>query len=208
MGAILLALSFSTHEMMLFPVAILCVVAGLLNFSKYWKPILICIGVAALLSSAELLVYSILKGDALARIHTSLGGANLEGISESGFSTLGFYLWPIGLLLNLKPFGMALGLLLVGGAICWRRLSETERVLYIITFCTWAWFGWGSISPFEYRPLWRQTHYYGPVAVGLTVLLPGIGGRIFETRPWMGKLLFSGLLVTLFCQRGGWLMGT
>jgi hypothetical protein len=194
-GAVVMALSFVTHEIMLYPVGILCMVAVLTNFNEYWKPVLVCITSAALLTSTEFVAYGALLDDPLARLHTAAGGAGQSEIAPGG---LKYFLWPLQLLFNLKPFAGSLGLVLAGGLLCLRRFSETERILFLSMAITWAWFGWGSMNPTQFKPLFHNTHYWGPVVIGVLGLLPGLTERLFGARPVMGKLVLAGLFALSF----------
>jgi hypothetical protein len=58
----------------------------------------------------------------------------------------------------------------------------------------WGWLGYGSQVPCEYKPLYRQFHYYSPLVLGVAVLLPRALAIAFSERSRMAIVIVAGAL--------------
>jgi hypothetical protein len=184
-GAIVLALAFMTHEIMMFYVGLLCVMCLVFDRRTYLRPVLWCAGSAILFLAAEALVYQLWLGDPLARWKVSAG--TTVGVApgvdpDVGLSGLGFYLWPLRNLVFAKHFGIDWLILVICGAIAWPRFSLSQKILLATTVSTFVWLGYGTQVPWKYMPFYRQYHFYNPLTLGIAALLPFTIGYALEQR--------------------------
>ena len=145
-----------------------------------------CVVVSAALFAVEAMIYAAWLGDPLARLkaaaNTTAHAAG--GIDPDGQMTnVAFLLWPLQNLVYCKQFGFTLGALFAFGAAAWRRLSLEDRILVTTTLLVWAWLGYGSQVPWDYKPLYRQFHYYSPLVLGIAVVLPRALAIALPERP-------------------------
>ena len=177
LGAPLLAIGFLTHEVSFYCVAMICLVALAFDWRRFWGPVLACVAVSGCAFLAECLAYQVLLGDPLARFRmaaqSNLGSMTVGYDPDVGIGGWDFYAWPIKNLFFCKCFGFDLIALLVTGIVAWKRLSTEQRVLFASTFLIWLWLGYGTLVPWEYKPLYRQFSYYQPLTLGIAALLPG-----------------------------------
>jgi len=176
LGALLLGLGFLTHEISFFYIALFSFVAVAIEPRRFWRPVLCCVIVSAALLTIESVAYAAWLGDPLARFktaaHTTTRGAT-HGLDPDGLMTnVAFLLWPLQNLLYCKQFGVTLGAFFLFGAVTWQKLSQDQRILLATTLATWAWLGYGSQVPWDYKPLYRQFHYYSPLVLGIASGLP------------------------------------
>jgi hypothetical protein len=189
-GAVLLALGFSAHENSFFYVALFCLIALAFDRRRFWRPVALCVVASAIAVGAEALVYDRLLGDPLARLNTAAAAtSNLDaGVDESsGLTGVRFFTWPIQTLVISKQFGFDLIALLAAGIIAWCRFTQEQRILFATTFAVFAWFGYGSVVPWEYKPLYRQFHYYNCLTFGTVALLPGALGHALPGRSALAR---------------------
>ena len=185
LGAVLLGLGFLTHEISLFYIAIFCFTALYVAPQRFWRPVACCVMVSAALLAVEAMIYAAWLGDPLARLKAAANttARATDGIDPDGLMTnVAFLLWPVQNLVYCKQFGFTLGAVFTFGAAAWRRLSPEERILLATTFLSWAWLGYGSQVPWDYKPLFRQFHYYSPLVIGTAVVLPRVLAVTFSTR--------------------------
>jgi hypothetical protein len=196
-GAVLLSLGFITHEVSFFYIAIFCLTAVSMAPRRFWRPVVCCIVTSATLCMLEMAMYGWWLGDPLARFRTAAQttfhvAAGLDPDGE--MSNSAFLLWPLQNLVYCKQFGFTLGALFVFGAAGWRSLSLENRILLATTFLLWGWLGYGSQVPWEYKPLYRQFHYYSPLVLGVAVLLPRALAIAFSERSRMAIVIVAGAL--------------
>ena len=208
LGAMLLAAGYATHEVAFFYVAILCITSLFFERQKYWRPVLICVAASAAVVLTEGIVYKILLHDALARFRTSSGAmvGNLGPGFDASSNIYGvrFYTWPLENLIFSKNFGFDLLLLLVSGVFVWRRFAVEQRILFTVTFLTWAYLGYGTLEPWKYQPLYRQMHYYIVIMFGVSALLPWTITWLTGGRRWLSQAILGGtILVQLACCAAG-----
>ena len=186
LGAALLSLGFVTHEITFFYTAILCLTALAFDKKKFWRPVLACVVISGCAMVIECATYQVLLGEPLARFKTS--AANTTNLPmgydpDTGISGLRFFAWPVvENLLFSQMFGLYLLLLLLSGIAAWKALGKEQRILLATVFLTWAWFGYGTIVPWAYKPIYRQVHYYGFVVFPVCALLPATLGYVFAVR--------------------------
>jgi hypothetical protein len=204
-GAALFAAGFSTHEISFFYIAIFSCTAVLFDFRRFWRPVLACIILAACVVFLEAAVYKVILGDPLARFRTSAtGSASTTAFAEWTGSRLRFFTWPLENLVFGKPFGFDLILLLGTGIAVWKKLAQNQRILFTATFVIWAWFGYGTIVPWSYQLLYRQFHYYGPLALGVASLLPFTIGSLLAHRKFYALATMGTIFVVhLICSAAG-----
>src|SRR5262249_13370907 len=81
---------------------------------------------------------------------------------------------------------------------------KEQRIVLVVTFLTWAWLGYGSQVPWAYKPLYRQVHYYGPLVLGVAVLLPTAVSHAFGNRRRLAQTVIAiALLVHVVCLAAG-----
>lgn len=197
-GAVLLALGYATHEVSFFYVAIFCLTCLAFDWKRYWRIVLVCVAASAAVVLIEAASYKILLGDPLARFHTSAHGLeNNDARTDptSGIHGLRFYTWPIETFLFSKTFGFDLLVLMISGVFVWRRLAQAQRILFVATFLTFIYLGYGTLSPLKYQPLYRQMHYYFVVMLALCALLPETLRLFFERRPGWAPAILGGLIL-------------
>jgi hypothetical protein len=205
LGAALLALAFETHELSFFYVAIFCLIALAFDWQKYWRPVLACAALSAVLFLAECTAYQVIRGDFLARFRWAGTAINSGTYSGSAYDPdthvggLSFYLWPISTLIFSKPFGLDLVALFLGGLFAWRYLDTRQRILFLTTFLVWLWWGYGTQIPWMYKPVYRQFHYYDLLVLGVATLLPPVLAGALAFRPRMAQgMLGAFLAIHLF----------
>jgi hypothetical protein len=184
-GSALFAAGFATHESMIFYVGIFCLTALAFDRRRYWRPVLLCIVLSASFVVVEGAVYRALLGDFLARFKMAASeSANIPFAydPDTHLSGVRFFMWPLNVLLFTKVFGFDLVILLVAGAWAWRSLTQQEQILYTVTFLTWAWLGYGTKIPWAYRPLFREMHFYVPLVLSISVLLPTALAYVLRNR--------------------------
>jgi hypothetical protein len=189
-GAVLLALGFSAHENSFFYVALFCLILLLFDRQRFWRPVALCVVVSAITVGVEALVYDRLLGDPLARLNTSARAtSNLDAGADAsgGLTGVRFFTWPIQALVFSKQFGFNLIALLATGIGAWRHFTREQRILFATTFAVFAWFGYGSMVPWEYKPLYRQFHYYNCLTFGTVALLPFALGHALPGRDRLAK---------------------
>jgi hypothetical protein len=77
-------------------------------------------------------------------------------------------------------------------------------MLFTATFATWAWFGYGTIVPWSYQPLYRQFHYYGELALGVATLLPfTVGSLLAHRKMYALGTMGAAVTVHLLCLAAG-----
>lgn len=216
LGAPLLAISFLTHEVSFYCVAMICLVALAFDWRRFWGPVLACVAVSGCAFLAECLAYRVLLGDPLAQFRmagNALGtmtvGIDLDTLG--GHEAIGgwdFFAWPINNLFFCKSFGFDLIALLVTGIVAWKRLSTEQRVLFASTFLIWLWLGYGTMVPWTYRPLYRAFSYYEPLTLGIAALLPRTLRCAFARRERLAQgVVAVAILVHLACLAAGGRLG-
>ncbi len=208
LGAPLLAIGFLTHEVSFYCVAMICLVALAFDWRRFWGPVLACVAVSGCAFLAECLAYQVLLGDPLARFRmaaqSNLGSMTVGYDPDVGIGGWDFYAWPIKNLFFCKCFGFDLIALLVTGIVAWKRLSTEQRVLFASTFLIWLWLGYGTLVPWEYKPLYRQFSYYQPLTLGIAALLPGTLRCALVRRERLAQgVVAVAILVHLACLAAG-----
>jgi len=209
-GAWLLALAFLTHEVSFFYVAIFCFTLLGYDPGRFWRPVLACVAASGLLEAVECAAYTSVLGDPLARYHVGAAATSVEAVGrdlDMRADRAEFFLWPVRNLIFCKPFGPDLGLLLACGLAARRRLAGEQKILLTATFLVWGYLGYGTLVPFEYRPTFRQFHFYPALALGMCALLPAALAAAFPRPRWLAPgLAFAliGLHLTIDAASGGW----
>ena len=207
LGAALLAAGYATHEVAFFFVAILCVTSLVVDRKRYWRPVLLCVVFSGAVVLTEAIVYKHLLGDPLARFRTSSGSLGHDDPVADPTSDVrgaGFFTWPLENLIFSKNFAFDLGLLLISGVLVWRRLCEYQKILFIATFLTWAYLGYGTLEPWKYQPLYRQMHYYIVLILGMCALLPWTLTLLVRGRERLAQAIVVGIIfVHLACNAAG-----
>lgn len=202
-GALLLAFSFACHEMQVFWVAIVCFSRLALERRKAVVPVAICIAMSLLFILGEAVYLNETAGDAMSRWKTAAGegGGKSPTFVDRRVSggTLGFFLWPIRVVIFDKQWSFLLGIAFLGGVSNWRRLSSMHRVVLLSGIGLWLWLGYGTIVPWEYKPRSRAFHYYAPLILVVSVLPPLILDGIpqHRTKLLCGLISLNVLLVSL-----------
>ena len=195
LGAALLALAFMTHLLNFFFVGLFCLTILALDGRRYWLPVAACVLFSGGLLVAEMTTYWHLTGNP--QLHFDALSEISGGIPDDGRSKtkLGFFLMPLQILILSKQFGFGLLLLLICGVLSYRKLTTEERIVWIATIGFWFWLGYGTVTPFGYRPATRGMHYYTPLVFGLCALLPLTLKQVFERRQAIGYALLGALLL-------------
>jgi len=183
-GPVLLALGFMTHEVSLFFIALFFLVGVLVDRRRFLRPGLATAVLSVGALALEALAYDLVLGDWLARWHTASAEVDRTCLDPRRFGNdvVGFFLWPVRVLFLSKHFGPDLLLVFALGALWWRRLDSTRRVLLGTAFLLWLWLGYGSQVPWAYRPRTRSFHYYLPLVMPVAVLLPGLLAEAVRSR--------------------------
>jgi hypothetical protein len=210
-GAACFALAIETHELSCFYAAIFLGTAVVLNRTRFWKPLLMSVLLTIVAVGAECVANTVRYGQPLLRFHLVLGeSAGHAGAFDPDTHLTGvqFFLWPLQNLIFSKAFGPDILLLLVVGVAVWRALSEDERILLVSGLVTWAYLGYGSKVPWDYRPMARMFHFYGPLCLSVSVLLPVCLGYLFRRRSRppayaMGTIAAIVLVHVFCCAAGG-----
>lgn len=185
-GAALLSLAFATHEGMLWYIAAFCLAALAFDRRRFWKPVLTCVLISASLLAVECTTYKILLGHPLIRFQTAAAAATDLPLGYDPDLHMGgfrFWAWPV--LENLvfsHVLGIYLILLLVTGLAFWKKLSLTDRILFVAMFAAWFWWSYGTSVPWVYKPFFRQVHGYGFLVFGTCILLPTTMGFLLRSR--------------------------
>ena len=161
-GAVLFGTAFLTHEISLFYIGIFCLMLLAFDWRRFWQPVLACIVVSGCLVAVECTIYWRLLGDPLAHyrgVATATAGTNAGGtiggdeyIFRFGGSKFLYWIWPAQIVLFDKVWGVGLILLFVSGAVGWRRLDTSQKILLATVFLVWFWTGYGTQVPWDYRP--------------------------------------------------------
>ena len=210
-GCALFATAFLTHEVSSFYIAIFCTTAVLIDGRRYLRPFILSAMFSAAVVAAQCAYYAVRFGDPFLRSKLAIGeSAGHPALldPDTHISGMSFLLWPIQNLGFSRVFACGLLLTFACGAMVWRRLSKQERILLVSGFLTWFYLGYGSKVPWTYQPLARQYHFYGPLTLAISVLLPVCLGYLFErlARPKLYTLVAIGGVVALnlgFCAAGG-----
>jgi hypothetical protein len=207
LGAALLAAGFATHELSLFYVAIFCFTALAFDKVRFWRPVLACVAISACWMLAECVAYQVLLGDPLARFKTSAAAMAKIPFAydpDTGISGVRFFTWPLEKLLFSKIFGFDLLLLLITGMLAWKIFSQNQRIVFVSAFLTGAWLAYGTQVPWAYQPLLREMHYYTPLALAVSALLPTSVGYMFANRKLVAQgVIGATIAVHLACSAGG-----
>jgi hypothetical protein len=210
LGSALLAAGFMTHEISFFYIALFCLTLLVFDWRRFWSPVAWCVGLSGALIVTEATAYTFLLADPLARWKTSAGTtANVQvGVDpDTGLQGIRYFLWPIQNFILSKPFGFDLLALLATGAVAWRRLTRDQRMLLVATLAVFLWLGYGSMVPWEYKPLYRQFHYYNCLTLGVAALLPFTIGYALPHRQLVAKAIVGAALavhVLSLAATGGW----
>lgn len=202
-GSAIFAFAFAAHESMVFYIAIFCGLCLLSDWKRFLKPMLLLGVLVAINFAAEAGAYQKLLGHPFARYQMSSSGAakSVAGYdADTGISGLRFYTWPIEILFASKHFAGSLLLLLVGGAMAWRKLSRDQKLLFLTVAGTWVWIGWGTLVPWTYQPFFRQFHYFSPILLGLNTLMPAVVFLVL--RPLAARCLLIGMVGIYFLAAG------
>lgn len=210
-GCACFACAFSTHEVSCFYIAIFCATAVLIDRRRYLRPLVLSAIFSAAVVAGQCTYYSVRFGDPLLRFKLAAAeSANIPPLLDPDLqiSGIAFLFWPVRTLLFSKVFACDLLLVFCCGAIVWRKLAKDERILLVSGFLTWFYLGYGSKVPWNYRPLARMYHFYGPLTMTISVLLPVFLGHLFErsARPKLYTLAALGSVVALnlaCCAAGG-----
>lgn len=197
-GPALLSLGFLTHATSFFYIGTLCVTALMFDHRRFWRPVLLCIAFSGCLIMLESTTYYFLIGDPFARYRTASIALSLSNIHAGvdqtrGIYGLAFFLWPIKNLIFCKHFGFDLIVLLVCSTLMWKQFKVEYRILLITTFVFFFWLGFGTQLPWAYKPFGRAIHWYFPITLGVSVLLPYTVFRTFKKR----KVIACGIIVIL-----------
>lgn len=209
-GSALLAIGFMAHEVSFFYVALFCLTLLAFDWKRFWPAVAWCIAFSATLFLIEMITYATILGDPLARMRTATATSGNVGRAvdpDNGLQGVRFFLWPAQILIIAKHFGFDLIALVATGALAWRRLTREQQVLFTTTFATFLWLGYGSIVPWDYRPLPRQFHYYNCLALGVAALLPYTISRALAHREHLAKAVVGVALtfhVLTLAATGGW----
>jgi hypothetical protein len=210
-GCALFASAFLTHEVSCFYIAIFCTTMVLTDRGRYLRSFLLSAMFSAAAVAAQCAYYSARFGDPFLRSKLAIGesaGHPALVDPDTHISGMTFLLWPIQNLAFSKVFGCSLLLTFGCGVMAWRRLNKEERILLVSGFLTWFYLGYGSKVPWVYQPLARQYHFYGPLTLAISMLLPVCLGYLFErfARPKLYALATIGGVVALnlaLCAIGG-----
>jgi hypothetical protein len=184
-GSAFFAFAFLTHEVSCFYIATFCVTAALIDWRRYLRPLVLSATLSAIVVAGQCIYYSMSFGDPLLRIRlTAIEGADHPALldPDTHIRGIAFLLWPIQNLVFSKVFACDLLLTFCCATIVWRKLINEERILLVSGFLTWFYLGYGSKVPWSYRPLARDYHFYGPLTLTVSVLLPVCVGYLFERR--------------------------
>jgi hypothetical protein len=207
-GSMLLALGFATHEITVFYSGILCLVALVFDWRKFWLPAVVYVLLCLLSVGIECACYSTLLGDPWARFKASAAIATKLPFGydpDTGIGGIRFFTWPV--LENLifsRMFGLYLVALLFSGLVAWKTLAKEQRILFVAIFATWAWLGYGTTVPWTYKPFYRQFHVYGFAVFGICALLPAAMSYVFATRR---KLAWAIVIVAIAMHLSGFVIG-
>jgi hypothetical protein len=210
-GSVCFALAIATHESSCFYIGIFLCTAALFDRRRFVTPLLISVAFSLTAVAIECAVYAIKYGDPLLRFHLVLGeSAGHSGLfdPDTHLTGLRFLTWPLQTLIFSKAFGPDLLLLLCLGVAVWRKLSVNQRILLVSGLFTWFYLGYGSKVPWDYRPMARMYHFYGPLCLSVAVLLPVCLGHVFSrtARPVIYAAISTAALVVahlLCCAAGG-----
>jgi hypothetical protein len=175
-GASLLAVSFAMHEMSFFWVAIFCLTFLAFSFRTARFPVAVCVVSSLLLLAGECLYYNSVADDPFLRWHITAAAGSNPTFTDSrvAHGQIGFFLWPLHIMVFDKQWGLLLGVAILGGVCRWTSLIKSHRIILISGIIFWFWLGYGSIVPWEYRPRSRGFHYYLPLVLVISVISPQI----------------------------------
>jgi len=81
-----------------------------------------------------------------------------------------WFIWPIQNLVISKAFGILISFPILFCLYHWKRQSSTTRFLCIVILLEWVWINYGTIKPFEFKPLAHTTRYWYPLALPACIL--------------------------------------
>ena len=191
-GAALLAVGFLTHEISLFYVALFCLTLLAFDAKRFGRAVAWCVAFSACLMAAEMIAYAIVLGEPLARLKTA--AAAPDDLGSIGRESVRFYIWPIQNLVVGKHFGFDLAALLATAVPAWRRLEREQQILVVATLGLFFWLGYGSMVPWQYKPLAREFHFYNCLTLGAAALLPFTLSHALGDRQFLGKAVIGSAL--------------
>ncbi len=202
-GAVLLSLSFITHEYCFYFVAIACLTAVVFDSRGYLRPAALCAFLSVTYIGLECLVYHSQLGQATYRFRLSASGMGDDRIAvEAGGSAVRYFLMPLQQLLFNKSTGIDLIALFAVGAAAFRSFTRQERLLYVIAACYWIWAGYGPMTPWEYKPPSREIRLLFPYVLPICYLLPSALRAAFSRR--VARLLLGAIVAIHFvCLTSG-----
>lgn len=207
LGAALFAVGFATHESAVFYILFFCCAALIFDHRKFQRPVAACAALLAGTFLVECAVYGAWMGDPLARFKmAAVESANqLPDIDpDTHLSGVRFFVWPLETLALAKPFGFDLLLLLLTAIPAWKLFAREQRILFVATFAAWAWLGYGTKVPWAYKPFARSYHFYGPLELGIAVLLPVCLGLVLRNRRAWAYLAVCVVVAShLICSAAG-----
>ncbi len=174
-GCACFAVAIATHELSLFYAGIFLGTCLLFDRKRFLRFALIAALFTLVILGAQAIYYSVSFGDALLRFHLAAGeSAKVSGLYDPDLkiSGLQFLLWPVKTMAFSKVFAFDLLATFALGAVYWRRLAVDQRIMLTSGFLTWLYLGYGTKIPWAYKPLARMYHFYGPLVLCISVLLP------------------------------------
>jgi len=114
-----------------------------------------------------------------------------------------WFIWPVLTWIVSKDFGLATLLVSILWVL-WRRSTPTPIRLLLVGSCLfWIWIGYGSQSPFEFRPFWRSARFGQTFAAPLAVALGFYLARLGRAGSFLVGLLVATNLL-LLAASGAW----
>jgi len=205
-GAILMALGFWTHEVILFLAGAVCLAALWQDRRRYLRPVLTCVAAGAGMVMVDAVIYGLWIGDPLARYRNAahVTTAPIDFHARFGGSAVRFFLWPLHTLVVSKHFGLDLLLATAGGIYLWRRLATPHKILLAAMVGYWLWLGYGTQVPWAYRPRTRGMHYFLALTFMAAVLVPAVLEHFAERRrAWLPLGIVAALAVHLLALLAG-----
>jgi hypothetical protein len=204
LGPIAFALAMFAHLTTLFLVGALLAAWFVVTRSQEERrrALVWLIGTLAIFLGIELVGYSLLTGDPFYEFRIIPKTSPRE---DPGFATFSgtWFAWPLTTWMFSKDFGLATLTVTILWVLHRRKVPAMLQALLVGVVVFWIWIGYGSQSPFEYRPFWRSARFgqpfMGPLVLALGFLLARQEGR--------GMAIVSVLATTnvlLVASSGSW----
>lgn len=98
--------------------------------------------------------------------------------------SLHWWLWPVEAFLGTRAFGFTMSLGAVVTVVFWRRLPAFVKGLSLAMAIFWLWIGYGTQSPFEYRPFWRSERFAHSMLPCLAVTVGAAMAHVSSRARW------------------------